>query len=76
MEEKQIKKTKRKELLHIKHIWLFICLIFVQLLYNCFAHLYFVMFTQDIILMVLTNMYILVLVLVMTKFGDNSLSLW
>ena len=55
MEEKQIKKTKRKELLHIKHIWLFICLIFVQLLYNCFAHLDFVMFTQDIILMVLTN---------------------
>ena len=34
MVEKQIEETKRKELVHIKHIWVFICPIFVQLLYN------------------------------------------
>ena len=74
MVEKPIEETKKKELVHIKHIWVFICPIFVQLLYNFFAYLDFVMFTQDIILMVLTNNYILVLV--MTKFGDNSLFTW
>ena len=40
MVEKPIEETKKKELVHIKHIWVFICPIFVQLAaLQFFAHL-------------------------------------
>ena len=41
-----------------------------------FAHLEFAMFTRNIILMVLTNNYILVSNEKLTKFAENSFFMW